>query len=82
MNRLATIPLTRARLFFRTNILLGFVVTAVAVFLMATGHYTNIQQREASEAVLVWTGIGGLIYMAMFLSLCVFKYDIFNSSDS
>ena len=57
----------------RTNMFLGVILFAIAVYLIITGEYVNLAMRESAEAVLNALAIGGLLYTAFnwFLDLAL-----------
>ena len=63
---------------FRLNMAIGFLVTAVSVYLILTGHYDNLQQRIGAEAMMNKVAVGGLLYVAGFWYMCVFRKQIFS----
>lgn len=68
---------TRLQRIFRVNMLIGFVVAAVTVYFILTGHYDNLQQRLGAESLLNKIAIGGILYTVGFWYLCVFRKQIF-----
>ena len=62
---------------FRLNMLIGFLITAVASFLIITGTYDSIQTRQASEALLGWVAIAGILYSVSFWFACLFRQQLF-----
>lgn len=70
----------RLRRIFRINMLFGFIVAAVSVYLILTGHYDNLQQRVMAEAVMNKVAIGGLLYVVAFWYMCVFRKSLFLKS--
>ena len=72
-----TSKLNKLRKVFRINMLLGLVVSIIAVYYMITGTYVNIQAREATESLLGLVGIGGMLYLVGFWYMCVFRKHIF-----
>ncbi|HEX5635510.1 MAG TPA: hypothetical protein VFY78_00355 [Gammaproteobacteria bacterium] len=67
---------------FRINMLIGFLVAAVSVYMILTGHYDNLQQRLGAEALMNKVAVGGLLYVAGFWYMCVFRKQIFSKSES
>ncbi len=62
---------------FRINMLIGFLITAAAIFLIITGQYESIQARQASEALFGWMAISGLLYSVGFWFACLFRQQLF-----
>ena len=62
---------------FRINMLIGFIVTAIAIFLIITGTYDSMQTRQASEALLGWVAIAGMLYAVGFWFACMFRQQLF-----
>jgi len=62
---------------FRINMLLGVLVAAIAIFMIITGQYENIQSRQAAETFLGWTAIAGLLYTVGFWFACMFRQQLF-----
>lgn len=62
---------------FRINMLIGFLITAVAIFFIITGQYESIQSRQASETLLGWVAISGLLYSVGFWFTCMFRQQLF-----
>lgn len=67
---------------FRINMLIGFLVAAASVYFILTGHYDNLAQRITAEAMMNKIAVGGLLYVAGFWYMCVFRKQIFNKSNS
>lgn len=67
---------------FRINMLIGFMVAAVSVYMILTGHYDNLQQRMGAEALMNKVFVGGLLYVAGFWYMCMFRKQIFSKSDA
>jgi presenilin-like A22 family membrane protease len=67
---------------FRVNMAIGFLVTAISVYLILTGHYDNLQQRIGAEALMNKIAVGGLLYVAGFWYMCVFRKQIFSKIKS
>ena len=62
---------------FRLNMLIGVIVAAIAIFMIITGQYENIQSRQTTEALLGWTAIVGLLYSVGFWFACMFRQQLF-----
>jgi len=62
---------------FRVNMLVGFLIAAVATFLIITGTYDSIQTRQASETLLGWIAIAGMLYSIGFWFACLFRQQLF-----
>ena len=67
---------------FRINMLIGFLVVAASVYFIVTGHYDNLAQRLTAEATMNKIAVGGLLYVAGFWYMCVFRKQLFNKSNS
>ena len=62
---------------FRLNMLIGLVIAAIATYFIITGSYGSIQSREAAETTMGWVAVGGLLYVAAFWYMCVFRNQFF-----
>lgn len=62
---------------FRVNMLVGFLIAAVAIFLIITGTYDSIQTRQSSETLLSWVAIAGMLYSVGFWFACLFRQQLF-----
>lgn len=62
---------------FRINMLIGVLIAATAIFLIITGQYESIQARQASETLLGWVGISGMLYSVGFWFACLFRQQLF-----
>lgn len=62
---------------FRFNMIVGLLITAIATYFIITGHYDNIQAREAAETLMGWIAVGGLLYVAAFWYMCLFREQLF-----
>lgn len=67
----------KLKLIFRSNMVFGFLVTAISTYMILTGHYANLQQRVGSESLMNTLAIGGILYMVGFWYMCVFRKFIF-----
>ena len=59
------------RRILRFNILLGLLIFVTAVALSLTDEYSSLADREASEAVLNYIAVGGVLYAAFSWMFCV-----------
>lgn len=57
----------RIHAFLISNVILSLVVFAVAVYFIIVGEYSNIQERNAAEAVLNLISLSSLAYGAIAL---------------
>ncbi len=64
----------------RFNMLLGLVVTVVSTYMVITGTYDNIQQRETQETILSALALFGLFYTFVFWIACVFRKQFFQDT--
>jgi hypothetical protein len=69
------------RKIFRINMIIGLGIAMVATYLMITGTYENIQARQATETILSWVGVAGILYLVGFWYMCVFKHHLFFKTD-
>jgi presenilin-like A22 family membrane protease len=69
------------RRIFRANMVLGLVITLVAVYLLITGQYDNLQARLAAESLLGNVAIGGLLYLVAFWYICLFSKSLLPARD-
>jgi len=53
-------------LLVRANIALGLTAFVIGVAAIIFGDYDNLAARQASEAVLNYLAVGGLVYAAVF----------------
>jgi hypothetical protein len=60
------------RLLFSANMLFGFLVTCISIYLVITGQYENLAARQASETILNVFAIGGLLYVVTFWYMDIF----------
>ena len=56
--------------FLRINIAIGLTITVIALYLIFTGEYPSMKEREAREIILNRFAVGGLIYMGLVWSAC------------
>jgi len=61
----------RVRRLLRMNILLAFVVFAFSVYLILTGEYNTLQERNSTELIYNVMAIGSLVYMAVVWISCM-----------
>ena len=62
--------LLRRRL-LRFNILLGLLVFIGALIVNITGEYNTLVELEAADKMFNYVGIGGLLYAAISMIICV-----------
>ena len=61
----------RRRRFLRLNILGALIVLIVSVFMIITGDYSSLQERQAADAIYNILAIGSIIYMVVIWISCV-----------
>ncbi|MFK5912801.1 MAG: hypothetical protein QM484_00380 [Woeseiaceae bacterium] len=61
----------RRRKILRFNILIAFVVLIFSVYMVMTGDYTSLQERESADFLYNSLAIGSIIYMAIVWISCV-----------
>lgn len=59
-------------IFIITNMLLGFTIVAICMYLMINGQYDSIQARQSADSLLGQYATGGLLYTVMFWYIYVF----------
>jgi len=79
--RLSDNTLSKLKKVLRINMLLGVLVTIVSTYLMITGTYDNIQQREAQEMLLSIIALSGIFYTFVLWLTCVFRKQFFQEPD-
>lgn len=57
----------------RLNILLGFAIMAVSIFMMITGDYSTLAERKEADQLYNYMIIGSILYMAAIWFSCVFS---------
>ena len=67
---------------FRINMLIGFIVTAIATYFIITGQYDGIQARQSTESLLSWVAITGMLYTVGFWFACLFRQQFFLKADN
>ena len=61
----------RRRRFLRLNILGALIVLIVSVFMIITGDYSSLQERQSADAIYNILAIGSIIYMVVIWISCV-----------
>ena len=61
----------RRRRFLRFNILAALIVLIVSAFMIITGEYSSLQERQSADAIYNILAIGSIIYMAAVWISCV-----------
>ena len=61
----------RRRRFLRLNILGALVILIVSAFMIITGEYSSLQERQSADAIYNILAIGSIIYMAVIWISCV-----------
>ena len=61
----------RRRRFLRFNILGALIVLIVSAFMIITGEYSSLQERQSADAIYNILAIGSIIYMAAVWISCV-----------
>lgn len=79
--RLSDNTLSKLQKLLRANMLLGLIVTIVSTYMMITGTYDNIQQRETQEFMLGAIALAGIFYTFVFWLSCVFRKQFFQEPD-
>ncbi len=79
--RLSDNTLCKLQKILRANMLLGAVVTIVSTYMIITGTYENIQQREAQESLIGLIALSGVFYTFVFWLACVFRKQFFQQPD-
>jgi hypothetical protein len=64
------------------NMALGALVFAVAVYLMVTGEYDNLQLRQQAEALLGRLEVGAPLYVVLFWYLDRFVRPLWYSASA
>ncbi len=59
------------RRFLRLNILGALIVLIVSAFMIITGEYSSLQERQSADAIYNILAIGSIIYMAVIWISCV-----------
>jgi len=57
----------RIHTFLIGNVALSVLVFTVMVYFIIVGEYSNLQDRNATEAVLNYVSLGSLVYGGVFL---------------
>ena len=65
---------------FRINMLIGLTITVVATYMIITGSYNGLEDRNSTEALLGWTAIAGVLYTVSFWFACMFRKQFFQVS--
>lgn len=71
----------RSKGLLRFNMILGLLVTTVALFLFITGHYEATEARQSTELVLSWVATAGILYSISFWFACMFRKQLFHDLD-
>jgi len=61
----------RRRRFLRLNIFVALIVLIVSAFMIITGEYSSLQERQSADAIYNILAIGSIIYMAAVWISCV-----------
>ena len=80
--RLSDSLLRQLQKVLRVNMLLGLIVTVASTYMIITGTYDNIQQRESQELLLSVIALAGLFYTFVFWLACVFRKQFFQQPNS
>ena len=59
------------RTLFRTNMVVGVLISMIAVYFIITGQYANLETRNTVETLLNVAFIGGILYTVAFWYICV-----------
>ena len=73
MKMLSSEKATRRTLLLRVNILIGFIVLLVSLFLMISGEYSSLSERQAADKLYNSVAIGSILYMVVIWFSCVFS---------
>lgn len=79
--RLSDSSLNKLQKALRANMLIGLIFTVVSTYMVITGTYDNIQQRETQELLLSILALGGLFYTFVFWIACVFRKQLFQHDE-
>ena len=61
----------RRRRFLRLNILAALIVLAISLFMIITGEYATLQERQSADSIYNILAIGSILYMAVVWMSCV-----------
>ena len=79
--RLSDSTLNKLQKALRANMFLGLIITVASTYMVITGTYDNIQQRETQELLLSILALGGLFYTFVFWIACVFRKQFFQQDE-
>jgi len=71
MKILSTDNALRRRRLLRYNILAALLVLVVSVYMIITGEYSSLQERQSADAIYNILAIGSILYMAVVWVSCV-----------
>ncbi len=61
----------RIRRILRLNILTAFIVLIVAIYMIITGEYASLQERQSADSFYNILVTGSILYMALVWISCV-----------
>lgn len=71
MKILSTDNALRRRRLLRYNILAALLVLVMSVYMIITGEYSSLQERQSADAIYNILAIGSILYMAVVWVSCV-----------
>ena len=71
MKILSTDNALRRRRLLRFNILAALLVLMVSVYMIITGEYSSLQERQSADAIYNILAVGSILYMAVVWVSCV-----------
>lgn len=71
MKILSTDNALRRRRLLRYNILAALLVLVVSVYMIITGEYSSLQERQSADAIYNILAVGSILYMAVVWVSCV-----------
>jgi hypothetical protein len=71
MKILSTDKALHRRRLLRFNILAALLVLMVSVYMIITGEYSSLQERQSADAIYNILAVGSLLYMAVVWVSCV-----------
>lgn len=75
--RLSDNMLRKLQKALRINMLLGLGITVISTYMIITGTYDNIQERQTQETILGVIALAGLFYTFVSWLACVFRKQFF-----
>ncbi len=71
MKILSTDNALRRRRLLRYNILAALLVLVVSVYMIITGEYSTLQERQSADAIYNILAVGSILYMVVVWISCV-----------